>query len=57
MYYLDVMKPVPAFGSFARDEARPDRDVDLLVEFEHPVGFILHSSDHRSSSKGCSAAR
>ena len=28
------------FGSHARDEARPDSDVDLLVEFERPVNFL-----------------
>jgi predicted nucleotidyltransferase len=28
------------FGSVARDEARPDSDVDLLVEFKHPVGLF-----------------
>lgn len=28
------------FGSVARDEATPRSDVDLLVEFEHPVGLI-----------------
>ena len=28
------------FGSVARDEARPDSDVDLLVEFEQPVGLF-----------------
>lgn len=28
------------FGSRARDEARPDSDVDLLVEFDHPPGFM-----------------
>jgi predicted nucleotidyltransferase len=27
------------FGSVARDEARPDSDVDLLVEFNRPVGL------------------
>lgn len=27
------------FGSFARDEARPDSDVDLLVEFDGPLTF------------------
>ena len=25
------------FGSVARDEARPESDVDLLVEFDHPI--------------------
>ena len=27
------------FGSVARDEATPDSDVDLLVDFEKPPGF------------------
>ena len=28
------------FGSVARDEARPESDVDILVEFERPVGYF-----------------
>lgn len=28
------------FGSFARDEGRADSDVDLLVEFNRPVGLF-----------------
>ena len=28
------------FGSVARDEARLDSDVDLLVEFNQPVGLF-----------------
>jgi predicted nucleotidyltransferase len=28
------------FGSVARDEAREDSDVDLLVEFSHPIGLF-----------------
>jgi predicted nucleotidyltransferase len=28
------------FGSIARREARPDSDVDLIVEFDHPVGYF-----------------
>ena len=28
------------FGSVARDQAGPDSDVDLLVEFAHPVGLL-----------------
>ena len=28
------------FGSVARDEAGPDSDVDLLVEFDRPVGLF-----------------
>lgn len=30
---------VRLFGSYARDEARPDSDVDLLVEVSKPMGF------------------
>jgi uncharacterized protein len=28
------------FGSVARDDAGPDSDVDLLVEFNRPVGLF-----------------
>jgi len=28
------------FGSVARDDARPESDVDILVEFERPVGYF-----------------
>lgn len=28
------------FGSVARDEAQPDSDIDILVEFSHPVGLF-----------------
>ena len=28
------------FGSFARDEGRGDSDVDLLVEFDRPIGLF-----------------
>lgn len=28
------------FGSFARDEANLNSDIDLLVEFEQPVGLF-----------------
>lgn len=30
------------FGSTARDEARPDSDIDVLVEFVGPVTFDAH---------------
>ncbi len=33
------IKSLALFGSVARDEARPDSDVDLLVEFETLVGL------------------
>ena len=31
---------IALFGSYARDEARPDSDVDLLVEFETRPTFL-----------------
>ena len=31
---------VSLFGSFARDEARADSDVDVLVEFSRPIGMF-----------------
>ena len=34
------VKSMALFGSVARDEARPDSDVDLLVEFDRPVGLF-----------------
>ncbi len=34
------VKSLMLFGSVARDEARPDSDVDLLVEFDRPVGLF-----------------
>jgi predicted nucleotidyltransferase len=34
------VKSLALFGSVARGEARPDSDVDLLVEFDHPVGLF-----------------
>jgi uncharacterized protein len=34
------VKSLMVFGSVARDEARTDSDVDLLVEFDRPVGLF-----------------
>ena len=34
------VKSLALFGSVARDEASADSDVDLLVEFEKPVGLF-----------------
>jgi predicted nucleotidyltransferase len=33
------VKSLSLFGSTARDEARPDSDIDLLVEFAGPATF------------------
>lgn len=46
---LSVLKPeldklgiasLHVFGSYARDEARPDSDIDLLVEFKETPGLF-----------------
>ncbi len=34
------IKSLYLFGSTARDEARPGSDVDLLVEFNRPLGLF-----------------
>lgn len=34
------VKSLTLFGSVARDQARPDSDVDLLVEFNRDVGLF-----------------
>ena len=31
---------VALFGSFARDEAKPDSDVDVLVRFGRPISLL-----------------
>lgn len=43
------------FGSMARDEACPDSDVDLLVEFNRPVGLfgLIALQQHLESLLGC----
>jgi hypothetical protein len=32
---------IGVFGSYSRGEARPDSDVDILVEFSRPMGFEI----------------
>ncbi|HEY9906766.1 MAG TPA: nucleotidyltransferase family protein [Thermosynechococcaceae cyanobacterium] len=38
------VKSLILFGSVARDEARTGSDVDLLVEFDRPVGLFTFVS-------------
>lgn len=44
------------FGSTARDEATPESDVDLLVEFERPTGLfdLIRLQFHLESLLGTS---
>ncbi len=34
------VRSLSIFGSVARNEAGPQSDVDLLVDFNHPVGYF-----------------
>lgn len=34
------IKSLAVFGSVARDEARVESDIDLLVEFSEPIGLF-----------------
>ena len=34
------VKEIGIFGSFVRGEAKEDSDVDILVEFEKPIGLF-----------------
>jgi uncharacterized protein len=34
------IKSASIFGSYARQEARPDSDIDILVEFSSTIGLI-----------------
>jgi predicted nucleotidyltransferase len=36
------VKSLALFGSVARGEDRPNSDLDILVEFEHPATFDLY---------------
>ena len=40
------VKKIGIFGSYARGEQKETSDVDVLVEFEEPVGFaFVHLAD------------
>lgn len=42
---------VRLFGSHARDEARPDSDVDLIVELTKPMGLDFFRIEDELSEK------
>ncbi len=41
LYRRYPIRSLSIFGSYARNEARPDSDIDILVEFSEPVGFEI----------------
>jgi uncharacterized protein len=50
------VKSLLLFGSVARDEATSASDVDLLVEFDRPVGYfgLFALQDYLEKILGCS---
>jgi hypothetical protein len=51
-----AVKALFLFGSVARGEATPESDVDLLVEFDRPVGLftLLRLQSYLEELLGCS---
>lgn len=49
------VKSLALFGSMARDEATPASDVDLLVDFDRPVGLfgLFALQDYLEALLGC----
>ncbi len=49
------VRALSLFGSVARDEATPASDVDVLVEFDRPVGFfqVFEVQERLESFLGC----
>lgn len=49
------VKSLLLFGSVARDEATPTSDIDLLVEFDRPVGYfgLFALQDYLEKLLGC----
>ncbi len=48
------VKEIGVFGSFVRGEAKEQSDIDILVEFERPIGFFkfLELEDYLSDLIG-----
>lgn len=34
------VKQLGIFGSYVKGKQRPDSDLDMLIEFERPIGFV-----------------
>lgn len=40
------VRNIAIFGSYVRGEETPDSDIDIVVEFKEPVGFLfIHLAD------------
>lgn len=50
-----AVRSLALFGSVARDRAVPTSDVDLIVEFDKPVGYfaLFALQDHLERVFGC----
>jgi len=47
------VKTIAVFGSYVRDEQNPTSDIDVLVEFKEPVGFLFfHLADYLEEITG-----
>jgi len=47
------VRKIAIFGSYARGEETPESDIDILVEFEKPVGFLFfHLEEYLSELLG-----
>jgi predicted nucleotidyltransferase len=47
------VKRIGLFGSYARDKAADDSDVDIVVEFERPIGLkFVAFADHLETLLG-----
>ncbi len=49
------VRTLSIFGSVARDQASPGSDVDILVEFDRPVGYfrLFDVQDRLEALLGC----
>ena len=49
------VRSLSLFGSVARDQAAPGSDVDLLVDFDRPVGYfhLFEVQDRLEAFLGC----
>lgn len=49
------VRSLSLFGSVARDQAAPGSDIDLLVEFDRPVGYfhLFEVQDRLETFLGC----